>query len=76
MVAKYLIGILTALSQLGNALIGGHPGESLSHRAACSQDKTGWRLFGALLEFFHRGHLPWALMNQRPRQHTETHHGP
>lgn len=74
MVSRYLLGLLAALSQFGNALIGGDHRETLSHRAARSQNHLGWRLFGALLEFFHRGHLVWATMNQKHNQ--EEHHGP
>lgn len=62
---RYLLGLLTASSQLGNALIGGRPTETLSARAARSQHLTGWWLLGLLLEAVHRGHLRWASQRER-----------
>jgi hypothetical protein len=62
----YLLGLLTALSQLLNAAIGGCPRETLSHRAARNQHLPVWRAVGLVLEAVHPGHLAWALDRQRP----------
>ena len=43
-VKDYLINNLAAISQLFNAIIGGHPNMTLSARAYCSKGDSGWFL--------------------------------
>lgn len=59
---RYLLNLLTALSQLVNvAVLNGDPDESVSRRAARNQHVPFWRVVGLVLERVHPGHLAWAL---------------
>jgi len=58
---QYVINILISLDQLGNALIGGDPDETISSRCAKNQHKRHWYLLGLFLEFVDPGHLEWSL---------------
>lgn len=40
----YLIRIATSLSQLLNALLGGHPDRTVSARAYLESDRLGWHI--------------------------------
>lgn len=40
---SYLIRLSTAISQMGNALIGGNPNRTISARCYLNRDKRGWR---------------------------------
>lgn len=60
MLKTYLRNLGTALSQLGNALIGGDPDESLSSRAAKNKDTWPWSWLAWVLNKIDPGHTDRA----------------
>jgi hypothetical protein len=56
-VKRYVWGVLIALDQLINALLGGDPDETVSSRCAKNQHKAHWRVLGRVLEWIDPGHL-------------------
>lgn len=60
MIGRYLLNLLIAIDQLGNAILGGDPDETISSRAAKKADRRGWRVIARLLEFINPGHLARA----------------
>lgn len=60
-IRKYARNNLIGYDQLGNAMIGGDPDETLSSVAAKRQDRWGWWLLGRLLELVDPGHLKRAI---------------
>lgn len=52
----YAWNVLVALDILLNALTGGLPGETISHRAKRQQDERFWRLLCKLLHLFDKRH--------------------
>lgn len=57
---KYVWNILTALSQLGNAFLGGDPDETISGRAGKMAHRSGWGALAALLNWIDPGHTDRA----------------
>lgn len=55
---RYLLNILIAIDQLGNAILGGDPDETISSRAAkgALAGDTKWCLLCGLLNIIDRGH--------------------
>lgn len=54
---RYLLNILIGIDQLGNAILGGDPDETISSRCAKAAYGSGfWRL-GQILEAIDPGHL-------------------
>lgn len=54
---RYIWNVLIAIDQLGNALAGGDPDETLSSRAAKASYGSGWWRLGRILEAIDPGHL-------------------
>jgi hypothetical protein len=54
---RYFWNLLIGIDQLGNALIGGDPDETITSRAAKLQHKRGWRWLGWVLEKIDHNHL-------------------
>jgi len=46
---RYIFNVLAAISQLVNAVIGGHPNMTLSARAYCNQGVSGWHVVHKLI---------------------------
>ena len=61
MIRRYLFNILIAIDQLGNALRGGDPDETISSVAAKNPDKAAWKPLRWFLEFVDPGHLQRAI---------------
>lgn len=61
MIRSYVINVLVALDQLGNALIGGDPDETISSHCAKRRTEPGWRILAAFLEWLDPGHLDRAI---------------
>lgn len=61
MIWRYVLNILIAIDQLGNAILGGDPDETISSRAAKNADRAGWKQLGHILEWIDPGHLKRAL---------------
>ncbi|TCP43920.1 hypothetical protein [Rhodovulum marinum] len=61
MIRRYLMNILIAVDQLGNAILFGDPDETISSRAAKRAHLAGWRELGLLLEWIDPGHLKESL---------------
>lgn len=61
MIKQYIWNVLIALDQLGNALTGGDPDETISSRAAKRRDHWPWKPLGWVLEKLDPGHLDDAL---------------
>lgn len=53
--------VLVAIDQLGNALLGGDPDETISSRAAKGQSRFYWRWLGHFLEWIDPNHLAKSL---------------
>lgn len=60
MLKRYFWNVLIAIDQLGNALTGGDPDETISSRAAKRTHVLGWRVLGNFLEAIDPGHLERA----------------
>jgi len=58
---KYLLNVLIAIDQLGNAILLGHPDETISSRAAKRSHIWGWHQLGRFLEWIDPGHLKDAI---------------
>lgn len=61
MIRRYIMNLLIAVDQLGNAILGGDPDETISSRAAKNMHRRGWRQLGLLLEAIDPGHLKDAI---------------
>lgn len=59
-VALYLLNLLVALDQLANAVMGGHPWETVSQRCAARRLRPGWARLARLIEWADPGHLDRA----------------
>lgn len=57
MIGRYIFNVLIALDQLGNALLGGDPDETISSRTAKRMHDPKWRWLGLILEKIDPGHL-------------------
>lgn len=69
---SYLRNILIAVTQAGNALLGGYPDESTSARAYRLRHKRGWRVvYLAINElfFWQPDHCAAAYRAERERRH-------
>lgn len=58
---RWFWNVLIAVDQLGNALLGGDPDETLSSRAAKNLHLPHWALLGRFLEWIDPGHLQKSL---------------
>lgn len=54
---RYILNILIAIDQLGNALAFGDPDETISSRCAKAAYGSGWWRLGRLIEAVDPGHL-------------------
>lgn len=61
LIKKYVWNVLIAIDQLGNALTGGDPDETISSRTAKLRDRWPWKYLGWLLEKIDPGHLDKSL---------------
>lgn len=59
-IKRYFRNILTALSQLLNAVLGGDPDETVSGRSAKNLHRSGWRMLANILDFIDPGHTQRA----------------
>lgn len=57
LIKRYIINILIAVDQLGNALLGGDPDETISSRAAKSPHLPHWYWLGRFLNAIDPGHM-------------------
>lgn len=57
MIKLYIRNVLIALDQLGNALTGGDPDETISSRVAKLRHRWPWKYLGVALEKVDPGHL-------------------
>ena len=71
----YLTRVLIALDQLGNALAGGSPVETISARAArgTRAHKRGWCYLCRLLALFQSHHCVIALRDESSRLEAQEH---
>lgn len=60
MIRRWLGNVAVAFDQLGNAMLGGDPDETISSRAAKAAHGSGWWRLGRLLEAIDPGHLKSA----------------
>ena len=58
---KRLWNILIAIDQLGNAIIGGDPDETISRRAARFSHIKGWYILGKFLDAIDPDHMQKSL---------------
>lgn len=58
---RYFWNVLIAIDQLGNALLGGDPDETISSRAAKNAHLWHWHKLGLFLEWIDPGHMARAL---------------
>ena len=66
----YVIGFLIALDQLGNAIIGGAPDETVSSRCARGYGKAWyWTVLGKLLNWMDPNHIQDALAHEQDDSH-------
>lgn len=54
---RYILNVLIAIDQLGNALALGDPDETISSRCAKAAHGSGWWRLGRLIEAVDPGHL-------------------
>ena len=66
---RYLINLLIAIDQLGNALFNGAPDETISSRCARGREKWYWAWLARILDWLDPGHCADALNSEENRAH-------
>ena len=67
---SYMLNVLIGVDQLGNALLGGMPDETISSRCGRGAGRYWyWRFLGRLLNWIQPGHIQMAMASEREHIH-------